>query len=325
MDSESRTQVAHDRFRELKLMGKRDRLASCQTFPDAVHVGKRKRQSFSNWFLFVGGERTNLVLLRTLRNDSLLRTKLCSHVRLNSVINRDRQDVESLVEIGSDEVRTILSTNVKKITHTIVPEKYRVTKDNTISILSLPVSICCGRMGIVYVSDVQKGTVIIVRVSHYRAEVLTVVKSLQNPIALAFINGVLYIAECSQNRIRCVDMTGETILRLEDVNSSQLKNSLEELGVKGCNTKGLSTASLKSKLKSELDQKHTVVSGEKNCNYLDLSSDIKHPSSLLFLDEHHLLISHVGGVAFLLLVSYHIINIVKQVMIFCMNHFLTST
>ena len=186
-------------------------------------------------------------------------------------------------------------------------------------------SIFCGRMGIFYVSDVQKRTVISVRVSHYPAAVLTVLKSLTNPILLAFINGVLYIAECSHNRIRCVVMTGETILRLEDVNISQLKNSLEELGVKGCNTKGLSTASLKSKLKSELDQKHTVVSGEKNCNHLDLSSDIKYPSSLLFLDEHHLLISHVGGVAFLLLVSYHIINIVKQVMIFCMNHFLNST
>ena len=84
MDSESRNQVAHDRFREVKLMGKRDRLDSWQTFPDAVHVGKRKRQSFSTWFLFVGRERINLVLLRTLRNDSLLRPKLCSHVRLIS-------------------------------------------------------------------------------------------------------------------------------------------------------------------------------------------------------------------------------------------------
>lgn len=309
MDSESRNQVAHDKFKERKLSGKRDRIALCETFPDAVHVGKRKRQSFSNWFLFVGGERTNLVLLRTLRNDPLLRTKLCSHVRLNSVRNRDRQDVESLVEIGSDEVRAILSTSVKNITHTIVPEKYRVTKDNTKYALSSPVSICCGTMGIVYVSDVQKGTVISVRVSHYPAEVLTVVKSLKNPIALAFLNGVLYIAECSGNRIRCVDVTGETILRLEDLNIRQLKNALEKLGVKSCDTKSLNKASLKSKLKSMLEKKHTDVSEEKNCDFLDLSSDIEHPSSLSFLDEHHLLISNLEGVAFLLLISYHFVRI----------------
>ena len=91
-------------------------------------------------------------------------------------------------------------------------------------------------------------------------------KSLKNSIALAFINGVLYIAEYSHNRIRCLDMTGETILRLEDLNISQLNTSLETLGVKGCNTKGLSKASLKSKLKSELDKKHTVVSGEKTAS-----------------------------------------------------------
>ncbi len=126
---------------------------------------------------------------------------------------------------------------MKKTTHTIVPEKYRIAKDNTRSTLSSPVSICFGTMGTVYISDVQKGTVISVRVSHYPAEVLTVVKSLKNPIALAVVNGVLFIAECGHNKIRCVDVSGETILRLEDLNIRQLKNALEKLGVKGCDIK----------------------------------------------------------------------------------------
>ena len=59
-----------------------------------MHVGKRKRQSFANWFLFVDGEEITLVLLGTLRNDSLLGNDICPQLRLNSVRNRDRQDVD---------------------------------------------------------------------------------------------------------------------------------------------------------------------------------------------------------------------------------------
>ena len=70
MDSESRNRSAQDIFKEKKLAGERDSLKCCETFPDAVHVGKRKRQSFANWFLFVNGERTNLVQLRTLSKTS---------------------------------------------------------------------------------------------------------------------------------------------------------------------------------------------------------------------------------------------------------------
>ena len=77
MDSESRNQTAQDIFKENKLSGEIDsQLTYCKTFPDAVHVGKRKRQSFANWFLSVDGERTNLVLLRTLRNDTSLRDEI---------------------------------------------------------------------------------------------------------------------------------------------------------------------------------------------------------------------------------------------------------
>lgn len=42
MDSESRNQSAQDIFKEKKLAGERNSLKNCETFPDAVHVGKRK-------------------------------------------------------------------------------------------------------------------------------------------------------------------------------------------------------------------------------------------------------------------------------------------
>ena len=78
MDSESRNQATQNIFKENKLSGEiNSQLTYCETVPDAVHVGKRKGQSFANWFLYVDGERTNLVLLRTFRNDMLFRDEIC--------------------------------------------------------------------------------------------------------------------------------------------------------------------------------------------------------------------------------------------------------
>ena len=54
-------------------------LTYCETFTDAVHVGKERGRVFSNWFLFVDGEKINLVLLRVLRNDTLCRDEICPY------------------------------------------------------------------------------------------------------------------------------------------------------------------------------------------------------------------------------------------------------
>ena len=97
-------------------LDKRPTLTNC--LPDAVHVAKRKRQSFANWWLWVEGTRTNLVLLRDLRNDANLRPTLKKYTKLSSVRNRDRQDVESLLEISSNEVVNSISS-VEYTTHTV--------------------------------------------------------------------------------------------------------------------------------------------------------------------------------------------------------------
>ena len=131
---------------------------------------------------------------------------------LKTVRNRDRQDVESLVELGCPEIRSTLTRSVKKITHTLVPEKFRLTKDNVKGIFSYPFSVCCGNLGVLYVSDIEKGKVFSVLASHYPAEVETVLKGLSNPIALSFHEGGLYVAECSKNRISNKDLAGEKIL-----------------------------------------------------------------------------------------------------------------
>lgn len=135
-DSESRNAGA-----QKLLMKEREKesdpfLATCSVVPDAVHVAKRKRQSFANWWLLIKEERKNLEQLRQLRNDPILHSKMSPLLPVSAVRNRDRQDVESVLQISSPKVQEVLHENVSYITHTIIPEPFRVTEDNKVGILN---------------------------------------------------------------------------------------------------------------------------------------------------------------------------------------------
>ena len=77
-------------------------------------------------FLFVDGDKSSTC--KNVANDTLFRDEVCPNLRLNSVRNRNRQDIESVVELGSPVIRSILTRSVKKITHTFVAEKIRQKK-----------------------------------------------------------------------------------------------------------------------------------------------------------------------------------------------------
>ena len=67
--------------------------------PDAVHVGKSIKCSWANWFILLDGQRSNLVLLRTLRDssDPDVRKKLKKLLTLECVRNKDRMAVDVIV------------------------------------------------------------------------------------------------------------------------------------------------------------------------------------------------------------------------------------
>ncbi|CAB3991046.1 Hypothetical predicted protein [Paramuricea clavata] len=121
-DSESRNSGAQKELVRVNDEQSDPFLSIISPIPDGVHVAKRKRKSFSNWFLLVNNYRINLVQLRELSNDHALHSKLAPLVPLSAVRNRDRQDVESIMEISSPLVRKILTDNAKTVTHTVVPE-----------------------------------------------------------------------------------------------------------------------------------------------------------------------------------------------------------
>ena len=70
-------------------------------FPDAVHGSKNDRASFGNWYRFVDGNCVNLVLLRTARVDPNLKHLVMPHLSLAACRNRDRMDVDTVIEICS--------------------------------------------------------------------------------------------------------------------------------------------------------------------------------------------------------------------------------
>ena len=71
--------------------------------PDPVHVAKNDRASFANWYRLVDGYRVNLVLLWTARTDPILKEILLPHLSLAACRNRDRTDVDTVVEICSPQ------------------------------------------------------------------------------------------------------------------------------------------------------------------------------------------------------------------------------
>ena len=71
--------------------------------PDAVHLGKSLKCSFSNWFLHLGGERSSLAIIRTLRDKTPSGDVRQTFRKLlkdqEAVRNKDRMKVDVVVDL----------------------------------------------------------------------------------------------------------------------------------------------------------------------------------------------------------------------------------
>ena len=74
--------------------------------PDVVHIAKSLKCSWSNWFIDLNGQVSNLVLIRTLRDstDSDVRKLLRKMLILECVRNKDRMPVEPIARLTRPEV-----------------------------------------------------------------------------------------------------------------------------------------------------------------------------------------------------------------------------
>ena len=189
-------------------------------FPDAVHVAKNDRASFAD------GNRINLVLLRTARVDPNLKHKLMPHLSLAACRNRDRMDVDTVIEICSPEVQQGLA-NAKLIVQTLIPEVYRIYEANKEGVLRSLVSVCPAFWGTILISDKDKGKIFSARL-HYPVDVTEVVSGLNNPVGIAFKAGLLLIAELGEKRIACCDLTGEYFLNPEKMTENYCDKGIDQ-------------------------------------------------------------------------------------------------
>lgn len=242
-------------------------------FPDAVHVAKNDRASFANWYRLVDGYRVNLVLLRTARADLNMKNLLMPHLSLAACRNRDRMDVDTVIEICTPEVRQGL-LNTTFIVQTLIPEVYRIYDANKDGVLRSPVSICPASWGTILISDKDRGKIFSARL-HYPVDVTEVVTGLNNPVGIAYNEGLLLIAELGKNQIVCYDLTGDYFLNPEKMTVKQLRKALNDrkLLEKGDKSK---KEELQKKLRTWMDENRTSTQNVES----DSSSSKLYPVSV---------------------------------------------
>lgn len=189
------------------------------------------------------GYRINRVQLRTLRNDPTIAEHLRGHLTVTACRNRDRMDVDSMLEISSEVVRNTIKDKVKFLTNTIIPERFRVYEGNKRGILQSPTALCIGPYGSIYIADTGKGKLFSSRL-HYPVDVNEICASLNCPLDIAYKG--IYIAA---GRLSCVDIDYSLIFNPSKMNVSQLKRALEKLKLYQNADNNLRKGDLQEKLK----------------------------------------------------------------------------
>ena len=149
-DCETGNKGAFEMIRTSVEEGKVDPDISLLTvLPDCVHVGKSLKSSFSNWWLKLNNERSNISLLRTLRNRSSFSTmsKMKKLIPRNDhVKNKDRQDPSAVLTLCSDALTSFLSS-VDYVCHTLIPELDIFTNINRLGMYPSPISVSVAKYG----------------------------------------------------------------------------------------------------------------------------------------------------------------------------------
>ena len=125
-----------EKFHEELLSGKKDpEVFLTEPIAEIIHLLKTIKSSFSNWYLLgLDGQISNLSMLRTLRDDN--QNKEITHnlrkvLQKGSVVNRDRQDTDCLIEFSkSVPVLREIAISDPVVVHTVCPEKFKMEPTN---------------------------------------------------------------------------------------------------------------------------------------------------------------------------------------------------
>ena len=179
--------------------------------PDVLHIGKSLKCSWSNWFIDLNGQMSNLVLIHTsqLRDstDSVVRKLLRKMLILECLRNKDRMAVEPIVRLTRPKVSLVV--------HTLVVEKYRFWTSNQQGVCCHPVAICPEPLGSILALDYNFNTscsrLLKIRL-HQPADVAELQNGLKDSRDLCFSRGVAHIAERGNACIRFENLDGKVRL-----------------------------------------------------------------------------------------------------------------
>lgn len=240
--------------------------------------------------LFLDGERFNLSNLRVLYNDedNDIKSQMRSEVNLSSIRNRDRMSVESMLMIAKPTVRDVLC----KVTHlvqTIIPETFRLFKGNSKGVLKNPTGICIGEHGSLFITDNNKSRLMTARL-HYPVDLTEVSKSLKNPNGVAFINGVVFVADTGNRRVAYKAVGPSVFLSPKKMKISELRSELAKRG------KHIHDSASKSVLVKELSKwieqkRKEVYYSESDINTLLLNTEMIKPQAIIAAATDLLMIS----------------------------------
>jgi len=181
--------------------------------PDVVHIGKSLKCSWSNWFIDLNGQMSNLVLILTLRDstDSDVRKLLRNMLTLEYVRNKDRM----AVRLTRPDVIDVLS-KVSLDVHTLVPEKYRFWTSNQ-------QGVCCpgplrSILALDYDFNASCSRLLKIRLLQ-PADVVELQNGVKDSRDLCFSRGVAYIAERGNACIRFEDLDGKIRLNPNSLRS----------------------------------------------------------------------------------------------------------
>ena len=245
MDSESKNKKSQTALSETE-QDKQTETTIVTPFPDPVHTAKNDRGSFANWYRLIDGYRINLVMLRTARMDSALKQSLLPHLSLAACRNRDRMDVDTVIEICSPEVRQGLQ-KVQWLVQSLVPEPFRLYDGNKQGVLETPVCVCPASWGTLLVADKERGKIFSARL-HYPVDVVEVASGLKCPLAMTHRDGLLVISELGKEQLLCYDLNGDYFLNPDKMTVKQLQKALKDRNItrQGDKTKKDLQATLKS-------------------------------------------------------------------------------
>ena len=118
-------------------------LSLLSPLPDCPHLGKSMKASFSNWYLKLDDERSNLSFLYTLRNSSdkeemqIMRKLLPKN---DYVRNKDRQDPISVLKLSQPKLTEYID-KIGYVGHTVIPKSIKFSDKNKVGMYPCPISI----------------------------------------------------------------------------------------------------------------------------------------------------------------------------------------